>query len=104
MSFVIAVPELVTDAATSLASQGSTISAAYAAAAAPTTGMLAAGADEVSTAITTLFSEQASAFQALSAQAAAFHAQLVQTLHAGADAYAATDAANAGPLQILEQN
>src|ERR1700730_15326637 len=104
MSFVIAVPEMVTDAATRLASLGSTISAANAAAAAPTTGMVAAGADEVSAAIASLFSQQAAAYQALSGQAAAFHAQLVQTLNAGAGAYAATEAANAGPLQTLEQN
>jgi hypothetical protein len=106
MSFVIAAPEMVTDAATRLASLGSTISAANAAAAAPTTGVLAAGADEVSAAISALFSQHASTFQALSlsAQAAAFHAQLVQTLNAGAGAYAATEAANAGPLQTLEEN
>jgi hypothetical protein len=103
MSFVIAVPEIVTDAATRLASLGSTISAANVAATPPTTGMVAAGADEVSAAIAMLFSEQASAFQALTAQGAAFHAQLVQTLNAGAGAYAATEAANAGPLQTLEQ-
>jgi hypothetical protein len=103
MSFVIAAPEMVTDAATNLASIGSAISAANAAAAAPTTGMLAAADDEVSAATATLFSQQASTFQALSAQAAAFHAQLVQTLNAGAGAYAATEAANAGPLQTLEQ-
>ncbi len=48
MSFVIAVPELMAEAATSLASIGSTIGAANAAAAAPTTALLAAGADEVS--------------------------------------------------------
>lgn len=71
MSFVIAAPGAMTDAATDLASVGWTISAANAAAAARTTHLLAAGADEVSAAITALFSEHASAFQALSAQAAA---------------------------------
>ncbi len=50
MSFVFAVPELVTDAATSLRSLRSTINAAHAAAA-PTTAMLAAAEDEVSAAI-----------------------------------------------------
>jgi hypothetical protein len=48
MSFVIAAPEFVTAAASDLASIGSTIGAANAAAAFPTTGVLAAGADEVS--------------------------------------------------------
>jgi triacylglycerol lipase len=68
VSFVMAAPEVMTDAATDLASLGSTISAAHAAAAARTSGVPAAGADEVSAAITTLFSEHASAYQALGAQ------------------------------------
>jgi len=50
MSFVIAVPATVEGAATDLANLGSPINAANAAAAAPTTGVLAAGADEVSAA------------------------------------------------------
>jgi hypothetical protein len=61
MSFVTAAPEIVTDAATDISSIGSTISEANAVAAAPTTGLLAAGADEVSAAITALFSQHASA-------------------------------------------
>ena len=44
MSFVIAVPELMSNAATNLADIGSTISSASAAAAAPTTAVVAAGA------------------------------------------------------------
>lgn len=48
MSLVIAMPEMMASAATDLASIGSTISSANAAAAVPTTGLLAAGADEVS--------------------------------------------------------
>ncbi|ORW44053.1 hypothetical protein AWB90_16080 [Mycobacterium paraense] len=102
MSFVIAVPEIVTGAATDLASLGSAIDAAHAAAATRTTGVMAAAGDEVSAAIAALFSRQGSAYQALGAQAAAFHAQLVQTLNAGAGAYAAAEASNAAPLQALE--
>jgi hypothetical protein len=104
MSFVIAAPEIVAGTATDLASLGSRINAAQAAAAAPTTGILAAAEDEVSAAIAALFSQQGSAYQALSAQAAAFHTQLVQTLNAGAGAYAAAEAANTTPLQALEAN
>jgi hypothetical protein len=103
MSFVIAAPAIVTDAATDISSIGSTISEANAAAAAHTTGLLAAGADEVSSAVTALFSQHASAYQTLSTQAAAFHAEFVRTLNAGANAYAAVEAANATPLQNLEQ-
>lgn len=54
MSFVIAVPEFLSAAATDLANLGSTISAANAAASIPTTGVLAAGADDVSAAIAAL--------------------------------------------------
>jgi hypothetical protein len=43
VGFLIAVPEMVTDAATNLASLGPSITVANAAAAAPTTGVLAAG-------------------------------------------------------------
>ncbi len=103
MSFVIAAPEMVTDAAANLASIGSAIGAANAAAAAPTTEIIAAGADEVSTAITTIFSEYATEYQELTAKAAAFHAQFMQTLNAGASTYAVTEAASANPLQILQQ-
>ncbi|REQ17293.1 PE family protein, partial [Mycobacterium tuberculosis] len=71
MSFVSVAPEIVVAAATDLAGIGSAISAANAAAAAPTTAVLAAGADEVSAAIAALFSGHAQAYQALSAQAAA---------------------------------
>jgi hypothetical protein len=78
MSYVIAAPELMTSAATDLSNIGSTLTAAKAAAAAPTTGILAAAEDEVSAAIAALFSAHGRGFQALGAQAAAFHEQFVQ--------------------------
>ena len=56
MSFVIAVPEFVASAATDLSNIGSTLTAANAVAAAPTTGVLAAAEDEVSAAIASVFS------------------------------------------------
>ncbi|CPR11275.1 PE-PGRS family protein [Mycobacterium bohemicum DSM 44277] len=101
MSFVIAVPEFVTAAASDLARIGSTVSTANAAALAPTTGVLAAGADEVSAGIAAVFDAHAQAYQALSAQAAGFHDQFVQLMNAGAGQYAAAEAANASPLQNL---
>src|SRR6516225_11342294 len=55
MSYVIAAPELMTSAATNLANIGSALTAAKAAAAAPTTGVLAAAEDEVSAAIAAVF-------------------------------------------------
>lgn len=71
MSFLFAQPEMLGAAATDLASIGSAISTANAAAAAATTRVLAAGADEVSAAVAALFSGHAQTYQALSTQAAA---------------------------------
>ncbi|WP_156687294.1 PecA family PE domain-processing aspartic protease [Mycobacterium sp. Marseille-P9652] len=104
MSFVITAPEFVSDAATKVANIGSWIGAAHAAAAAPTTEILTAGADEVSGAIKTIFSAYASSYQALAVQAATMHTQFVQALNSGAGMYAATEAASADPLQILQQD
>ncbi|MGB9303001.1 MAG: PE family protein, partial [Mycobacterium sp.] len=101
MSFVVAVPEFLVSAATDLAGIGSTLHAANAAAATQTTSVVAAAGDEVSAAIAELFSAHAQGFQALSAQAAAFHDDFVQALTAGAGAYAGTEAASASPLQQI---
>ncbi|ORC05160.1 hypothetical protein B1T48_22425, partial [Mycobacterium persicum] len=101
MSYLIAAPEALMAATTDLANLGSTIGAANGAAAANTTRLLAAGADEVSAAIAGLFGAHGQAYQALSAQAAAFHDQFVQALAAGANSYAAAEAASASPLQSL---
>src|SRR4051812_29642 len=99
MSFVIAATGVVASAASDLASLGSTVQAAHAVAAAPTTGIAAAAADEVSAAIATLFGTHAQQFQALGAEAAEFHAQFVQALSRGANLYSLAEAANASPLQ-----
>ncbi|MBX9642129.1 MAG: PE family protein, partial [Mycobacteriaceae bacterium] len=93
MSYVVVPPEMVATAATDLANIGSSLSEARAAAAAPTMGVLAAGADEVSAAIAALFGAHGQAYQVLSAQAAAFQAQFEATLTAGANAYATAEAA-----------
>ena len=87
MSFLLAAPQELADAASDLAGVGSTLSTANAAASAPTTGLLPAAADEVSTQIAKLFSAHAKGFQQLSAQAAAFHEQFVQALTASANTY-----------------
>jgi hypothetical protein len=55
----------------------------------------------VSAAIAAVFSAHGQQFQALSAQAAAFHNQFVQLMNAGAGQYALTEAANATPLQTV---
>ncbi len=104
MSFAIVVPASVADAATGLENLSTTIRSAHAAAAAPTTAIAAAAGDEVSAAIAALFARQGAAYQAVSAQAAAFHTQLVDMINASARAYAAAEAANAAPLQALEED
>ncbi len=104
MSYVIAAPEALAAATTDIAGIASTLRAANAAAAARTTGVVAAGADEVSDAIAGLFGAYAQEFQALSAQAAAFHTEFVQALAGGAGWYASAEAANASFLQTVEHD
>lgn len=104
MSYVIAAPEMMTAAATDLASIGSTLDLVGGAAAAPTTGIMAAAEDEVSAVIAELFSAHGRQFQALSAQAAAFHTQFARMLNAAGGAYTAAEAAVASPLQSLERD
>jgi hypothetical protein len=103
MSFIFATPEYLAGAASDLANIGSTIGSANAMALGPTSGVLAAGADEISATIAALFGAHAEAYQALSAQAALFHEQFVGLMTGGAAQYALAEAANASPLQTLEQ-
>ena len=95
MSFVMTQPEALSAAAASLACIGTMMSAENTAAAAPTTGVLPAAADEVSALTATQFAVHAQMYQAISAQAEAIHQQLVSTLATSATSYAATEAANA---------
>src|SRR5260370_6916658 len=98
MSFVSVVPDVVGTSASALAGIGDALEHAHAAAAARTTAVVAAAEDEVSTAIAALFSGHGLAYQALSAQAAAFHSQLFQTLPATPRSYPATKPPNPNPL------
>jgi hypothetical protein len=101
MSYVIADPEMMTSAASDLATIGSNVSAVHMVAAAPTVAVLPAAADEVSTGIAQLFSQHAADYQAMAAQAAAFNDQFVQTLKSGGAAYAQADATSAATLWSL---
>ena len=106
MSFLLTTPDAMASTTTNLASIGTAVSEANLAAAAATTGVLPAAADEVSAAIATLFAAEGAAYQALSAQATTFHEKFVSTLAAAASSYANTEAASTsplGPLQTLEQ-
>jgi PE family len=103
MSQVSTTPAYVAAAASDLAGIGSTISFANSAALGPTSSVLPPGADEVSMSIAALFGTHSQIYQQLSAQAALFHQQFVQLMSGSATQYAATEAANASPLQAVGQ-
>ena len=65
MSSLVAAPEFLASAATDLSNIGSTLTAANAAAATRTTGVLAAAEDEVSAAIAAVFSGHGQSFRRL---------------------------------------
>jgi PE family len=95
MSYVTTHPEMLSAAAGNLQGIGSAVSAGNAAAAAPTTGVVPAAADEVSALTAAQFAAHAQMYQDFSAQAAAIHEQFVATLATSAGSYLATEAANA---------
>ena len=95
MSFMNAQPAELTAAAENLQGIGSTLAAQNVAAAAPTTSVLPAAADEVSALTAAQFATHAEMYQAISAQAAAIHEIFVNTLGVSAGSYTATEAANA---------
>ena len=94
MSFISVAPDVMTSASANLTNIGSSLRAAHAAAVAQTTAIAAPGADEVSSAITSFFGEAGHEFQALGAQAAAFHDNFVGALNAGAGQYVSAEAVN----------
>ena len=95
MSFLIAAPEALAAAADDVANIGSVLGTANAAAAAPTTEVLAAGADDVSAAVAELFSGHAQLYQTLAAQASSFHDQFVKLLSGNGTQYASAEFTNA---------
>lgn len=95
MSYVTTQPESLAEAADSLAGIGAGVKAENAAAAAPTVGIQPPAADQVSILTAAQFVVHANLYQSVSAQAAAVHEMLVNTLQASSGSYAATEAANA---------
>jgi hypothetical protein len=95
MWFVNTQPAELTAAADNLQGIGLAMTAQNAAAAAPTTGVIPAAAEEVSALTAAQFATHAEMYQVISAQAAAIHDMFVDTLGASAGSYAATEAANA---------
>lgn len=93
MSDLVATPEMLASTVADVDSIGSAIGAARANAAGPTTGLALAAEDEVSAAIAKFFSAYGQEYQALMAEAAAFHSQFSQKLAAASNAYAQAEAA-----------
>jgi PE family/PPE-SVP subfamily C-terminal region len=94
MSFVTTQPEALAYAAGKLQSLGSAMAAESAAAAAPTTGVAPAAADEVSALQAAIFGAYGSLYQSVNAEATTIHELFVHTLGASAGSYAATESAN----------
>ncbi len=99
---LIAMPEALAGASSDVAGIASAVRAANAAAFS-ITQVLAAADDEVSVAIASLFGNFGREYQALSAQAAALQDNFARALTSAGVAYASAEAANASPLQILQQ-
>ncbi len=98
MSYVTALPAMLASAAGELQSIGSGMAAGNTAAAAPTTGVVPAAADEVSALTAAHFAAQGALYQEVSAQATAIHELFVSTLATSAGSYAACEAANAAAV------
>jgi PE family len=95
MSFVTTHPEALASAAGDLQNIGASVAAGNTAAAAPTTGVIPAAADEVSALTAAQFAAHGALYQALSAQATAIHELFVSTLGISAGSYAAAEVVNA---------
>jgi len=98
MSDLVAAPDALASAATNLERIRAALSAANGAAAAPTTGVVASAADDISVAVASFLSGHAQQYQALSERIGDFHQQIAQLLNSNAGSYAAAEAANAKPL------
>lgn len=94
MSFVTTRPEALLFAASTLEGLGASMAAQDAAAAAPTTSIAPAAADEVSALQAAQFSAYGAWYQQVSAQAKAIHQTLVNNLDSNAGSYGTTEAAN----------
>lgn len=95
MSYVVTHPEALAAATIQLNAVGSGLASQNVAAAAMTTALPPAAADEVSALTAMQFSAHGAMYQAVSAQATAIHEMFTSMLGASATSYAATEAANA---------
>ena len=96
------IPQALTSAAGDLSALGSSLAEANTLAAASTTDVVPAAADEVSAAIAELFSGHGAWWQQLAAQAARFQQEFIQTLAAAANTYSGAEAANTAAVGLGE--
>jgi hypothetical protein len=94
MSFVTTLPQEIAAAAAKLEGIGTGMAAQNAAAAAPTTAIAPAAADQVSALQATQFNAFGSLYQSVSAQAQTIHQMLASTLGSNAGVYGETEATN----------
>ena len=94
MAYLAASPGVIASAASDISRLGIDIKSAYQAAVSPTSAVMPAAGDEVSTAIARLFSTVGSDVQTLGARAMAAHEDFVRHLTAGASVYAAAEHSN----------
>ncbi|BBZ50074.1 PE-PPE domain-containing protein [Mycobacterium heidelbergense] len=100
MTSLITQPQILATAAADASAIGSALNEARAAAAGPTTGVVAAAEDEVSAVAAQFFGAYGQEYQALLQQATAFHDQFVATLAAAGNAYTQAEAEIAGTLGL----
>ena len=94
MSFVTTAPAAISAAATQLEGVGNSFATESAGAAASTTAIAPAAADEVSILQSGVFSTYGQLYQTVSAQAQAIHQQFVNTLQQSSGSYQETEGAN----------
>jgi hypothetical protein len=100
MTSLITQPQILTTAAADASAIGSAINEAKAAAAGPTTSLVAAAEDEVSAITAQFFGSFGQEYQALLQQATAFHGEFVAALAGAGNAYAQAEAGIAGTLGL----
>jgi hypothetical protein len=94
MSFLTAIPEELLAAAAQLEGIGNSLTAQNAGAAAPTTSVAPAAADQVSALQSAIFSTYGTLYQQIAAEAQAIQQQFVSTLGLSSGTYTSTEAAN----------
>jgi hypothetical protein len=100
MSFLTAIPEELAAAAAQLAAIGSSLTAQNAGAAAPTTAIAPAAADQVSILQSGIFTAYGALYQQIAGEAQAMQEQFVQTLGLSSGTYSSTEASNAAAAAL----